>query len=228
MSKQRSILITGAGGLIGSALCKTFLSAGWRVVGQVNHSKGIDGIEVIKKDLSKASSGSELVEQVGSIDCVINNAADQSVLDLKNYSSSKAQEIFQINLLSPIEIILAAKSKRATLAINISSIEALKAKSGHEIYGASKSALESVTRSLALSLAPMRINGIRLGLIGDSNLESRWPEGFSSWTNTVPARRIGSAEEVANLALAITGETFNFASGSIIDFDGGKSVHPGW
>jgi nucleoside-diphosphate-sugar epimerase len=56
MSKQRSILITGAGGLIGSALCKTFLSAGWRVVGQVNHSKGIDGIEVIKKDLSKASS----------------------------------------------------------------------------------------------------------------------------------------------------------------------------
>ncbi len=62
MSKQRSILITGAGGLIGSALCKTFMSAGWRVVGQVNSSKGIDGIEVIKKDLSKASSGSELIE----------------------------------------------------------------------------------------------------------------------------------------------------------------------
>ncbi|MFZ9780980.1 MAG: SDR family oxidoreductase, partial [Candidatus Nanopelagicaceae bacterium] len=177
MSKQRSILITGAGGLIGSALCKTFISAGWRVVGQVNHSKGIDGIEVIKKDLSKASSGSELIEQIGSIDCVINNAADQSVLDLKNYSSVKAQEIFQINLLTPIEIILAAKSKGATLAINISSIEALNAKSGHEIYGASKSALESVTRSLALSLAPMRINGIRLGLIGDSKLEGRWPEG---------------------------------------------------
>ncbi|NBY50350.1 MAG: NAD(P)-dependent oxidoreductase, partial [Actinobacteria bacterium] len=38
MSNQKSILITGAGGLIGSALCKTFLSAGWRVVGQVNHS----------------------------------------------------------------------------------------------------------------------------------------------------------------------------------------------
>ncbi|NDE26998.1 MAG: SDR family oxidoreductase, partial [Actinobacteria bacterium] len=175
-------------------LCKTFLSAGWRVVGQVNHSKGIDGIEVIQKDLSKTSSGTELVEQVGSIECVINNAADQSVIHLENYSSRKAQEIFQINLLSPIEIILAAKSKGATLAINISSIEALNAKSGHEIYGASKSALESVTRSLALSLAPMRINGIRLGLIGDSKLESRWPEGFSSWTTTVPAGRIGSAE----------------------------------
>ncbi|NDD51830.1 MAG: SDR family oxidoreductase [Actinobacteria bacterium] len=147
MSKQRSILITGAGGLIGSSLCKTFLSAGWRVVGQVNHSKGIDGIEVIQKDLSKTSSGTELVEQVGSIECVINNAADQSVIHLENYSSRKAQEIFQINLLSPIEIILAAKSKGATLAINISSIEAINSKSGHEIYGASKSALESVTRS---------------------------------------------------------------------------------
>ncbi|NCW94880.1 MAG: SDR family oxidoreductase [Actinobacteria bacterium] len=136
--------------------------------------------------------------------------------------------MFQINLLSPIEIILAAKSKGATLAINISSIEAINSKSGHEIYGASKSALESVTRSLALSLAPMRVNGIRLGLIGDSDLESTWPEGFYSWTNSVPARRIGSAAEVANLTLALTGDTFNFASGSIIDFDGGKSVHPGW
>ncbi|MGA1306186.1 MAG: NAD-dependent epimerase/dehydratase family protein, partial [Candidatus Nanopelagicaceae bacterium] len=76
MSKQKSILITGASGLIGSALCKTFIAAGWRVVGQVNSSKGIDGIEVIRKDLSKASSGTELVEQIGAIDCVINNAAD--------------------------------------------------------------------------------------------------------------------------------------------------------
>lgn len=228
MSKQKSILITGASGLIGSALCKTFIAAGWRVVGQVNSSKGPDGTEVVKMDLSKASSGTKLVELIGEIDCVINNAADQSLLDLKHFSSSKAQEIFQVNLLSPIEIILAAKSKGAMIAINISSIEALSSKSGHEIYGASKSALESVTRSLALSLAPMRINGIRLGLIGDSKLESKWPEGYSSWTNTVPAGRIGNAEEVAKLALAITSETFDFASGSIIDFDGGKSTHPGW
>ena len=228
MSEQQSILITGAGGLIGSALCETFLSAGWKVFGQVHHSQGKEGVEVIRVDLSKTSSGTKLVEQIDSIDCVINNAADQSILKLEDFTSQKAQALFQINFLSPMEIILAAHAKGARLAINISSIEALHSKAGHEMYGATKSALESITRSLAVSLAPMRIHGIRLGLIGDAQLESRWPEGFHSWTSTVPARRIGTPEEVAQLALAITGNTFSFATGSIFDFDGGKSSHPGW
>jgi hypothetical protein len=74
----------------------------------------------------------------------------------------------------------------------------------------------------------MRIHGIRLGLIGDSELITRWPQGFQSWTKTVASQRIGSADEVAKLALALSDETFAFATGSIVDFDGGKSAAPGW
>jgi 3-oxoacyl-[acyl-carrier protein] reductase len=228
MSRKKKILITGASGLIGSQLCRKFLEAGWEVYGQVH--QGITDVEmhVIRKDLSKPSTGRELVEQIEGIDAIINNAADQSVENLATFSSIRAHEMLQVNFLSPMEIILAARSKGATLAINISSIEALNARAGHETYGATKAALESVTRSLANALSPMRIHGIRLGLIGDDNLSSRWPEGFNSWTEKVASHRIGSADEVAKLALALSDETFAFATGSIFDFDGGKSAAPGW
>jgi 3-oxoacyl-[acyl-carrier protein] reductase len=228
MSRKKKILITGASGLIGSQLCRTFLEAGWDVYGQVHQGVTDIQMHVIRKDLSKPSSGRELIEQIGDIDAIINNAADQRIEDLTNFSSERAHGMLQVNLLTPMEIILAAHSRGAYLAINISSIEASCARGGHETYGATKAALESVTRSLANALSPMRIHGIRLGLIGDSELITRWPQGFQSWTKTVASQRIGSADEVAKLALALSDETFAFATGSIVDFDGGKSAAPGW
>ena len=88
--------------------------------------------------------------------------------------------------------------------------------------------MESLTRSLSNSLAPMRILGIRLGLVGDENLEERWPEGVSAWNSAVATHRYAAPREVADLALTMTSSTFAFATGSIIDFDGGKSASPGW
>ena len=86
----------------------------------------------------------------------------------------------------------------------------------------------SLTRSLAFSLSPMRINAIRLGLVGDENLAKRWPEGVQSWNEAVPAKRFASPEEVANFALLLTDSRYEFATGAIFDFDGGKSTSPGW
>jgi nucleoside-diphosphate-sugar epimerase len=77
MSRKKKILITGASGLIGSQLCRTFLEAGWDVYGQVHQGVTDIQMHVIRKDLSKPSSGRELIEQIGDIDAIINNAADQ-------------------------------------------------------------------------------------------------------------------------------------------------------
>ena len=179
-------------------------------------------------DLSPAGSGKSLIDLAGNVDCVINNAANQEVVSAKALTTSDIERIFRINTYAPTEITIAAKAVGAQVVINISSIEAITPRPGHEIYGASKVALESLTRSLANSLAPMRVHGIRLGLVGDENLEERWPEGVASWNSTVPSRRYANPHEVAALALAMTTSTFSFATGAIIDFDGGKSASPGW
>ena len=225
MSKR--VLITGANGLIGRAFIKTFLENSWDVLAHSRQPFDSDAKNLVL-DLSPAGSGKKLFELAGKVDCVINNAANQEVVSAEALTPSDIERIFRINTAAPTEITIAAKAVGAQVVINISSIEAITPRPGHEIYGASKAALESLTRSLANSLAPMRVHGIRLGLVGDENLEERWPEGVASWNSTVPAHRYANPHEVAALALAMTTSTFSFATGAIIDFDGGKSASPGW
>ena len=225
---SKSVLITGASGMIGRSLVAKFQNEGWQVFAQVRQkSENLNSVKQIEFDLSKGSA-KDLIRQVSSLDLVVNCAANQEVFSVEEISDEKASEIFKINTIAPFELIVAAKSIGAKVAINISSIEGDVARPGHEIYGASKAALDALTRSLANSLAPMRVNGVRLGLIGGPDLAQRWPGGVASWKAAVPAGRYASADEVAEFIYKLSAPEFEYATGAIFDFDGGKSAAPGW
>ena len=227
---NKSVLVTGANGLIGKSIVEKFQIENWKIYAQVRSSKKVsfgDNVEIIEFDLEK-DSGKNLISKIPQLDLVINCAANQEVIPASEISTEKAAEIFKINLFAPFEIAVAAKSIGATIVINISSIEGDVARPGHEIYGATKAALDSITRSLANSLAPMRVNGIRLGLVGDANLTERWPSGVTAWNSLVPIKRFASPAEVAAFVFQISSSDFDYATGAIFDFDGGKSAAPGW
>ncbi len=227
---NKSVLVTGANGLIGKSIVEKFQIENWKIYAQVKSSKKVsfgDNVEIIEFDLEK-DSGKNLISKIPQLDLVINCAANQEVIPASEISAQKAAEIFTINTIAPFEIAVAAKSIGATVVINISSIEGDVARPGHEIYGATKAALDSITRSLANSLAPMRVNGIRLGLVGDTNLTERWPSGVTAWNSLVPIKRFASPAEVAAFVFQISSSDFNYATGAIFDFDGGKSAAPGW
>lgn len=227
---NKSVLVTGANGLIGKSIVEKFQIENWKIYAQVRFSKKVsfgDNVEIIEFDLEK-DSGKNLISKIPKLDLVINCAANQEVIPASEISAEKAAEIFTINTIAPFEIAVAAKSIGATVVINISSIEGDVARPGHEIYGATKAALDSITRSLANSLAPMRVNGIRLGLVGDANLTERWPSGVTAWNSLVPRKRFASPAEVAAFVFHISSSDFDYATGAIFDFDGGKSAAPGW
>jgi len=227
---NKSVLVTGASGLIGKSIVKKFRDENWKIYAQVRSSKNVsfgDNVEIIEFDLGK-ESGKNLISKISQLDLVINCAANQEVIPASEISTEKAAEIFQINTIAPFEIAVGAKSKGANVVINISSIEGDVARPGHELYGATKAALDSITRSLANSLAPMRVNGIRLGLVGDANLTKRWPSGVKAWNSLVPGKRFASPAEVAAFVFHISSTDFDYATGAIFDFDGGKSAAPGW
>lgn len=229
LTRNRRILITGGSGGIGTAIATLYRDRGWEVFAQyLEHDPSVLGITSIKKDLRIPGSGSGLVEATKPR-LVINCAADQSVFDIDTEEvHERSAQMLAVNLLAPLEIMRMASRMRSDLCINISSIEARKARSGHALYGASKAALESLTRTAALELAPMRVLGLRLGLISRPGIEESWPEGVKAWNQAAPLKRMGSAEEVARVIATIASEDFAWASGTTIEFDGGINANPGW
>ena len=223
----KSILITGASGLIGQAYVSRFLELGATVCAQVNTGElsARGNLHVIAADLSVAKSGNSLVQEAvsraGKLDFVINNAANQAVLDPTQATRAEIELMMRINVDAPKEIIDEAANSGVKVVLNISSVEALNPRAGHEIYGASKAALDVLTRSASRAHAPMRVLGLRLGLIGRDGIDQAWPEGVAAWKAATPLGRYASAEEVVGVTEFLLSDANAWATGSTYDFDGG-------
>jgi 3-oxoacyl-[acyl-carrier protein] reductase len=223
----KSILITGASGFIGQAYVARFLELGATVCAQVNTGTvpSRSNLHVIAADLAIAKSGNSLVQEAlsraGKLDFVINNAADQSILDPALATRAEIEHMMRINVDAPKEIIDQSAKSGVSVVLNISSVEALNPRAGHEIYGASKAALDILTRSASRAHPPMRVLGLRLGLIGRPGIDQAWPEGVAAWKAATPLARYASAEEVVGVTEFLLSDANAWATGSTYDFDGG-------
>jgi len=222
MINNANILITGTTGYIGSYLQKFFEAEGAHVFAPTR----------TECDLSTTGSMSRYLESLlvsgNTVDYIVNNAADQRVAGLGEITPEAISTMMQINFNAIAETYAFVKrgSWKVQAIVNISSIEAEHARSGHSIYGASKAALESLTRSGALELAPTRSNALRLGLISRPDIESSWPEGVASWRKSTPLLRMGDLSDVSGALKFLL--TAPWLTGEILTLDGGNSVDPGW
>jgi 3-oxoacyl-[acyl-carrier protein] reductase len=227
----KSILITGASGLIGRAYVDRFLELGFTVCAQVNtgelHAR--PNLHVIAEDLAVTKSGNSLVQESlarsGTLDYVINNAANQAILDPTHATRSEIELMMRINVDAPKEIIDESAKSGVAVVLNISSVEALNPRAGHEIYGASKAALDVLTRSASRANPPMRVLGLRLGLIGREGIDQAWPEGVAAWKAATPLARYATASEVVGVTEFLLSDANAWATGSTYDFDGGLGAN---
>lgn len=231
----RTILVTGAGRNIGAHLVSHFVERGAFVVAATKSTAVAVGENVsqVEIDLAEVGAGARLMSDAlalrPSIDFVINNAARQDVALLADEQPERIADLFQVNVGSIAEI-LACIAKGGTgveSVVNITSIEALRPRPGHAIYGATKAALDALTRSAAVELAPTtRVNGLRLGLIDSPGIADAWPEGVGSWAAHAPLARMGQPRDIIEgLEYLLTA---TWATGSILDLDGGVGVVAPW
>jgi NAD(P)-dependent dehydrogenase (short-subunit alcohol dehydrogenase family) len=236
-------VITGSSGGIGRALVKTYLNDGYSVLGldrepaESMPSEAYAEIEVnlliFSKDGAYRDSVLEKIKErlpykVNKF-VLINNAAEQILKSVAEIQWQDWENSLAVNTVAPFFLVqglieeLVASSGHV---INISSIHAKLTKTNFTCYGASKSALEAVTRSLALEISPMgvSVNAIAPAAISTEMLKDSFkgiPEKLLALKRYHPAGYIGTPEQIAFFTKSITDQNGGFLTGSVLEFNGG-------
>ena len=241
------VLVSGAAGGIGSATCQLFHDRGWVVVG-VDQEDGNNVVAVhkfLKGDFSDPGFSRKVFKTIksefGSLNSIINNAAVQICKNLLETSLWEWDRMMNVNVRT---ILLSSQYGFEMLQqtkgsiVNVSSVHAVATSVGLGAYASSKGAVDALTRSLALELAPhsIRVNAvmpgaIETGMLRDSIMRSREEgedeiEGLSALARKIPLGRIGQPREIAETILFLAGEAGSFyITGQSIVVDGGALVH---
>ena len=171
------------------------------------------------------------IDQFGKIDVLVNNAAEQHPQDsLLNISSAQLERTFRTNIFSYFyltKMVLPYLQKGSSI-INTASITAY---AGHEQlidYSATKGAIVTFTRSLALSLAGkgIRVNGVAPGPIWTPLIPSTFSvDKVAQFGTDTPLGRAGQPYELAPTYVYLASEDSSYVSGQIIHVNGGTIVN---
>lgn len=241
-------LITGASKGIGEAIARYFAAAGASVVINSRKQEELDKVAASIRAESGICSGiagnagdmeackelvTKTVELYGGIDILVNNAASNPVygpvVQCEEWAFDK---IMDINVKAPFElgklVYPIMKERGGGSVINISSISAITPDPGLGIYSVSKAALNMLTKVCAKEWGAdgIRVNAICPGLIKTKFSEALWQN--EKWMNhfvkQLPAGRMGTADEIAALALFLASDASAYCTGSIFTADGGATI----
>ncbi len=238
-------VVTGAGGGIGSAICKRLATAGATVILTYNNSADktqavADGLAgnghiTVRVPVDDSSAQAELARQVqqhfGRLDVLVNNAGITQPVphdDLDALTDELIDQIFRVNWRGAFASVRALRPLLAVdeggVVINISSIAGRTGAGSNIAYCASKAALDSLTRSLARALAPqIRVLSVSPGWV-DGEYARRMPSAvLQAEAADTPLNRIATAQDVAETVYAAIAH-LPFSTGDIIPVDGGRPL----
>ena len=242
---SRFVVITGSSGGIGSALVDVFLNDDFSVVGidKINSERDSKGFIEINADLYEFTKNENYREQLlnqiknhlpKQLDdfILINNAAVQILNPVTELNSNDWDKTLSVNIMAPFFLVqgfLNHLSKTNGHVINISSIHSRLTKTNFSSYAASKAALESLTRSLAveLSINGISVNAIAPAAIATQMLEdgfAKSPEKLKKLKHFHPAGILGSPSQLANFVKSVSEQRGGFLTGSVLEFSGGISA----
>jgi NAD(P)-dependent dehydrogenase (short-subunit alcohol dehydrogenase family) len=175
------------------------------------------------------------IEVGGGLDVLVNNAGIAVFAPIAATSPEDVQNQFATNVLGLITVTqaaLPALTERKGVIVNIGSVVGHQATPGASVYAATKAAVESLTRSWAVELAPsgVRVNAVAPGpietpIFDKTGYSEEEIAGFKAQlTASVPLGRIGEPEEVAQWVLHLADPSATWITGQVFGVDGGRGI----
>lgn len=240
----KTALITGASRGIGAAIAAAFVAAGAKVA---LNSRGAEQLQktadevgaavVLPGDVTDEEAARAVVagaiDGLGQLDVVVNNVGGNGVMvPFPQLRFAGWTKVMRLNVESAVHVLQAAAphllERRTGSVINVASVAGLSATPAMAQYGASKAALISLTRTLAVEWAStgVRVNALCPGWTATDLNRTLWEneEVYAGLTATIPMGRWAKAEEMAGPAVFLASDASSFMTGQTLVVDGGQTA----
>lgn len=231
----RIAIVTGGTRGLGRAISAALAEQGCTVIACARSEPDDlpDGVTFANLDVRDPDAIEGFIADVaahhGGIDILVNNAGGSPAADAATASPRFAEAIARLNFLAPYFLARAAhpflaKSSGAAI-INIASVSGIRPSPGTAIYGASKAALLSLTKSLAQEWGPqsIRVNAIIVGLAQTETAAQTYGDASAQAKigASLPLGRMAQGDDVARAVLYLASPASDYVSGAWLNVDGG-------
>jgi NAD(P)-dependent dehydrogenase (short-subunit alcohol dehydrogenase family) len=184
------------------------------------------GVKAIAADVTSDESVADLFRACGPVDHVVVTAAQLRSGPFKSVAMDDVRSTMEGKFWGAWRVARCADIKPGGSLTLVSGFLSIRPRPNSAIVGAANGALESLARSLALELAPVRVNAVSPGII-DTPIRAAMPEAarldmLTKTAASLPVGRVGTGDDVARQILAFM--TIGFMTGSIVYLDGGALI----
>lgn len=242
----KTALITGAARGIGKAIAMKFASEGANVAfSDLNYDDNmvvteaeLNALGIVAKGYASNAASYEdseklinsVVVDFGRIDILVNNAGITRDNLLMRMQEKDWDMVISVNLKSAFNLTKAVQrimmKQRSGSIINMSSVVGVSGNAGQSNYSASKAGMIGFTKSIAQELGSrnIRCNAIAPGFIETEMTDKLGDDVRETWIKTIPLRRSGKPEDVADVATFLGSELSSYVSGQVINVCGGMNT----
>jgi len=245
---RKILLITGASAGIGAATARKAAQAGFDLaLNYLSNRTGAEAVAAEARDLGArvilcpgdvadpddiAGIYARIDEGFGRLDGLVNNAGVvDTIAKVTDFTHARLRRMFDINVIGAMlvakEAVLRMQAQgTGGVIVNVSSAASRLGSANTFVdYAASKAAIDTFTKGLSDEVAPdgIRVNAVRPGIIEtDIHAKAGAPERVAEIAPSIPLRRSGRAEEVADTILYLLSDQASFVTGTTLDVTGGR------
>ena len=236
-------LVTGSTRGIGKQIAITLAKEGYNIA--LNYRKENDELTNTKQEIESQNVKclcikgdvsnfedcenfvKETINEFGNIDVLVNNAGITKDMLLMRMKKEDFQDVIDVNLIGTFNVtknVIPYMTKaRNGRIINISSVVGVSGNAGQTNYAASKAGIIGFTKSLAKEVASRNIlvNAVAPGFIETNMTEVLKDEIKEEIAKSIPLKRMGNAEDVANVVKFLASSDSSYITGQVINVDGG-------